>query len=215
MDETRFRRISAAVEGSVDAVVARRLIMEVGGIPGPVYGEKGKLFLRDKLMAYNQAARLSPWLIMVDLDHDEQCAAALRRSWVPHQAPWMCFRVAVRQVESWLLADRECLSAFLRVAIAEVPLHPDTLDDPKRVLVKLARESSRRDIKEDMVPRSGSGRRVGPAYVSRLIEFISGPAPGWRPTVAARSSDSLNRSLQCLKRLIEEFPWSPHPHGSR
>lgn len=130
MDETRLKLISASVEGAVDAVVARRLITEAGGAPGPVYGEKGKSFLRDRLAAYNQAARLSPWLIMVDLDHDKRCAAALRTSWIPRQAPWMCFRVVVREVESWLLADRERLSAFLNVAIAEVPLQPDALVQP-------------------------------------------------------------------------------------
>jgi hypothetical protein len=36
-------------------------------------------------------------------------------------------------------------------------------------VVELARYSRRRDIREDMVPRPGSGRSVGAAYTSRLI----------------------------------------------
>jgi ribosomal protein L25 (general stress protein Ctc) len=38
--------IAAAVEGIVDEAVARRLIREAGGIPGPVYGKNGKQHLR-------------------------------------------------------------------------------------------------------------------------------------------------------------------------
>jgi hypothetical protein len=55
----------------------------------------------------------------------------------------------------------------------------------------------RLDIREDMLPRRGSGRPIGPAYTSRMIEFVEN---NWRPEVAARSSDSLRR---CLVRLRE------------
>jgi hypothetical protein len=63
--------------------------------------------------------------------------------------------------------------------------------------VDLAARSRRRAIREDMVPRSGSGRSVGQAYASRLIEFVDGY---WRPEMAANNSDSLRR---CCERLDE------------
>jgi hypothetical protein len=112
----------------------------------------------------------------------------------------MCFRVAVREIEAWLLADRERLAAFLGVKSARLPANPEEEPDPKRIIVELAQQSRRREIREDMAPRPGSGRQIGPAYSSRLIEFVSGSG-GWRPEVAARSSDSLRRCLSCLRKL--------------
>jgi hypothetical protein len=193
--------ITAAVEGNVDEAVVRRLIDHVGATPGPVYGRNGKDHLRRRIANYNQAARLSPWVVLVDLDHDAECAPPLRSAWLPSLSPFMCLRVAVRQVEAWLLADRERLAKFLSVSTSRIPHNPETIEHPKNTLVELARYSRRRDIREDMVPRPGSGRSVGPAYTARLIEFVISERKGWRPEVAARYSDSLNRSLRCLRRL--------------
>jgi hypothetical protein len=193
--------ITAAVEGNVDEAVVRRLIEHVGGTPGPVYGRNGKDHLRQRISNYNQAARLSPWVVLVDLDHDAECAPPLRSAWLPALLPYMCLRVAVRQVEAWLLADRERLAKFLSVSTSRIPHNPESVEHPKNTLVEIARYSRRRDIREDMVPRAGSGRSVGPAYTARLIEFVISERTGWRPEVAARYSDSLNRSLRCLRRL--------------
>jgi hypothetical protein len=199
--------ITAAVEGNVDEAVVRRLIEHVGGIPGPVYGRNGKDHLRQRIANYNQAARLSPWVVLVDLDHDAECAPPLRSAWLPALSPHMCLRVAVRQVEAWLLADRERLAKFLSVSASKIPHNPEAVEHPKNTLVELARYSRRRDIREDMVPRPGSGRSVGPAYTARLIEFVIGGERGWRPDVAARHSESLNRSLRCLVRIMKSSPW--------
>ena len=77
----------------------------------------------------------------------------------------------------------------------------ELLADPKLTLVNIARTSRRRDIRADMVPREGSGRAVGPAYTSRVIEYSQGP---WRPHVAARYSDSLARFCTRLIEVIEK-----------
>ena len=185
--------ISGAAEGPTDEAVLKRLLAEVGAVPGAVYGKNGKQRLKRDLRGYNHAARYAPWFVLVDLDQDAQCPSALREEWLPDPAPRMCFRVAVREVEAWLLADRERISAFLGVGTVKVPRDPETLEDPKRTLVDLARQSRRRDIREDMVPRPGSGRSVGPAYTSRMIEFAA-DAGRWRPEVAAENSRSLGRA---------------------
>jgi hypothetical protein len=155
----------------------------------------------DKLLSqlphYNQAARLSPWIVLVDLDRAAACAPAARSVWLAAPAPFMCFRIAVRAVESWLLADRESLSAFLRVAESHIPPNPEALDDPKEALVNVARRSRRRDIRNDMAPRPGSGLSIGPAYTSRLIEYAQS---GWRPAIAAQNADSL---LRLRNRITE------------
>ena len=148
--------ISSAVEGDLDHAVVRRLISHVGGEPGPVYGKAGKPFLRTRIGGYNNAARYGPWLVLVDLDNDADCAPLLRAVWLPQPASHMCFRVAVRAVEAWLIADAETLADFLGVSPGRVPADPESLPHPKGVMINLARRSRRRSIRQDMVPSDGS-----------------------------------------------------------
>jgi hypothetical protein len=196
--------ISVAVEGIVDEAVARRLLEHVGAELGRVYGKNGKQNLLKQLQGYNHAARHNPWLVMVDLDQDASCAPPFRARWLPSVSPMMCFRVAVREVEAWLLADREHLAQFLHVPIAQIPLASEELENPKQTLVNLARHSRVRAIQQDMVPRPASGRQIGPAYPSRLIEFVENREKGWRPDIAAESAESLRRCLECLSDLVDQ-----------
>ena len=152
---------------------------------------------------YNNAGRHRPWIVLVDLDQDADCAPNLCRSWIPQKSPKLCFRVAVRQVEAWLLSDRESIARFLSVPVSRVPTDPESQINPKQTMVNLAAASKRKTIREDMIPRPGSGRSVGPAYTSRLMEFIQSPAPHWRPKDAARNSESLRRCMRCLKELVQ------------
>jgi len=191
--------VTAAVEGDLDEAVVRRLIRFAGGQPGDVYGKSGKGALRGRINGYRHAARRSPWIVLVDLDQDAECAPAFRAMWDPDPVPGFCLRVAVRQVEAWLLADHQAVASFLAVAPSRVPPAPEQLIDAKRAMVDLARFSRRREIVSDVVPRPGSGRTVGRAYTSHLVEFVGA---GWRPEVAACRSDSLRRAIGCLERLV-------------
>jgi hypothetical protein len=190
------------VEGVVDEAVVKRLIVEAGGEIGPIYGKRGKSLLRQRVNGYNKAARHHPWIVPVDLNREADCPPPLKEIWLPNPGPFMCFRIAVREIESWLLADRERFATFFRVRLSDVPAEPELLDNPKEAVVELSRKSRNRDIRLDMVPRPGSGRKIGPAYVSRLIEFIYNTQRGWRPERAARSSDSLNRALTRIRELV-------------
>ena len=192
--------ISAAVEGIVDEAVVRKLIIEAGGDPGTIYGKNGKSFLRRNIQGYNNAARHMPWMVLVDLDNDAECAPPFCEEWIPYPAKYMCFRVVVKEVEAWLIADGESLASFLSVARCRVSTNPEQLSDPKTEMVNLARRSRRRDIQSDMVPREGSGRSVGPAYSSRLIEYVQ---TSWRPKVAIKQAQSLRRAIISLKQVIE------------
>ena len=190
--------ISGAVEGLVDEAVLRRLVEEAGATLGDVYGKMGKSHLRRRLHGYNQAAKFSPWVVLADLDQDANCAPPLRAVWLPDSAPHMCFRIAVREIESWLLADRKGIAHFLGVKILQIPASPETIEYPKRTLVGLARHSRRIEIRKDMVPGPRSRRRVGPAYSSQLIEFIRSK---WKPDIAEQTSESLRRCRESVSRL--------------
>jgi hypothetical protein len=192
---------SAAVEGDLDREVVCRIAEEVGIRDTMFYVCHGKAKLFKRVDAFNAAARHRPWILLVDLDREE-CPAVLRHQWIPHPSRWLCFRIAVREVESWLLADREQMAKFLGVASKHVPQNPDSLNDPKQVIVNLSRRSRQREIQEDMVPRAGSGRAEGPAYASRLIEFVH---QFWRPSIAEKHSESLLRCQRAIKQIFEEY----------
>jgi hypothetical protein len=191
--------IQGAVEGSTDEAVLRRLVDEIGCWQGAVYGKQGKQFLRTRVDAYNAAAQYSPWVMLVDLDAGHNCAPELRNEWLPKTAPNMCFSIVVRALEAWLLADPERFSDFFHVARRKIPLDVESLPQPKVTLVNLSGQSRRMEIRKDMVPRPGSGRLVGPAYTSRIVEFASDRDQGWRPSVAAQNAPSLNRCLNCMR----------------
>ena len=198
--------IYSAVEGEVDEAVVRHLLECLGGVVlGGVFGKKGKAAIRQKLNGLNRAAQnIPPWFVLIDLDRDYTCAPDLLREWLPRPSSFMCFRVAVRAVESWLLADREHIAQFLQVSEKKVPIHPENLNDPKQEIIKLAMQSRDHDIREDIVPRKGSKIKIGPLYNDRLREFVTHPKIGWRPEAAAKHSDSLKRCLQAIKRMKEK-----------
>lgn len=190
--------ITGAVEGDLDEVLLRRIMDFAGSTLGIVHGRKGKAFLLRSINGYNNAARHAPWIVLVDLDQDCDCAPPCARKWLANPSAGMCFRVAVRAAEAWLLADRERVAQLLGIRTTWVPRDPDRLDQPKRDLVDLARRSRRRAVREDIVPRDGSGRSVGPLYTARMIEFVQDETTGWRPNEALAASESLAR---CVRRL--------------
>ena len=193
--------ITAAVEGVLDEAIIQRLSEGVGVTISAVYGKKGKQNLLARLTAYNAAARYSPWIVLVDLDKDADCAPPFVAATLKTIAPFMCFRVAVRAVEAWLMADRERMAEFLRISRKRIPENPDATEDPKKEIVNLARRSRSTKIQEALVPREGSGVKVGSQYTAEIMRFINDKAKGWRPEVASRRSDSLMRCLRCMRRI--------------
>jgi hypothetical protein len=191
--------IEAAVEGEVDAAVVERLADHLRKSVSAIYGKNGKSLIKKRISNYNDAARFRPWLVLVDLDNEYFCAPDLVAHWLPSRASFMRFRVAVREIEAWLMADRERFASFLSVKSSLIPTNPESLPFPKQIVVNLARNSRRRVIREDMVPRPGSGRNIGPAYVSRLIEYIRDQKAGWRPDVAALQASSLKKCIRALR----------------
>lgn len=189
--------ISVAVEGLSDRGVVSAIVRTCGLSVTHLYGGHGKSALLKKLSGYNAAAEYSPWLVLVDLDDDGPCPGQKRSEWLPTPSRLMRFRIAVREAEAWLLADAEEIARFLGVSRALIPVQPEELSDPKETLVGLARRSSKRDIRDGLVPREGSGRSVGPTYASDISEFARSQ---WRPLVAVESAPSLER---CILRVNE------------
>jgi hypothetical protein len=129
-----------------------------------------------------------------------ECAPSLLREWLTVPVhPNLVFRVAVREVESWLIADRSGLARFLGIQVDLIPQDFDETSDPKRTLLNLAKMSRDRDLRRDVVPKEGSTSQQGPNYNARMSHFVE---KCWDPNVAAQHSASLARTLEALRRFI-------------
>jgi hypothetical protein len=139
--------------------------------------------------------------ILTDLD-SAVCASELIKSWVPMQAEQrempagFLFRIAVREVESWLIADRDVLAATLGIPKSNFSADPDSLEDPKAHLLGVIRAKGVRKIHRDMLP--GSNSRIGPEYNNVLCGFVK---DHWDPERAALRSAGLRRALEALKKV--------------
>lgn len=191
--------ITAAVEGPTDEAVLRKVINFAGPSVGQVHGRNGKPHLLRSLAGFNHAAQFSPWVVLIDLDQ-EACLLNAMQNWLPAPASLMCLRIAVRELEAWLLSDTERFSSFFSVSYDLIPTSPDTLDDPKQTLINLVRRSRRRAVREDIVPDPRLGQSIGPAYTTRLIEFLRDDE-GWRVEVAIERSPSLRRAVAAIQAL--------------
>lgn len=151
------------------------------------------------LSSYNAAAQRQPWFVLTDLDAGltGRCVGDFLAEHLPEPSAHMYCRLAVQQVEAWLLGDAESLAGFLSVANSAIPRTPDDCPNAKEAMVNVSRRSRRRTTREGMVPRSASGRSVGPEYAGMLIEYA---LYHWRVGQAAHRSPSLKR---CLSRLVE------------
>jgi hypothetical protein len=89
----------------------------IGFSVGSVYGRAGKQHLLRALAGYNNAVRFSPWIVILDLDRDYECAPEGLTTWLPQGAENMFCRVAVREIEAWLLADRDQVAAMLGISM--------------------------------------------------------------------------------------------------
>lgn len=90
---------------------------------------------------------------------------------VGEPAPAFVFCFTVRELESWLLADKKGLAGFLRVSRKIFPAAPELVEYPKQVLLSFACRSRSSRIRNG-VAREGK-ERPGPEYTSLLGEFVT------------------------------------------
>lgn len=197
-------RVMLAVEGETDIAVAQKML-EPSGLCGlRMLAGKGKDYLDGRIPGLNKTG--GSWLILRDLDRDGPCAPDLRRRLLKNEsmARKVNVRIAVRAIESWLLADHEGFAQEFAVSGGRLPKHPDRLDDPKGELVRICRGTRKPRIREAMVPRDGSRRKVGPGYGNSIIRFSRNR---WQPARAASRSPSLRRALESIRAMKAGNRW--------
>ncbi|NBJ14717.1 MAG: hypothetical protein FNP40_03920 [Dehalobacter sp. 4CP] len=190
-----------ATEDALSEAVAERLIEEENqGLSIAVrLGGRGNTYLRERLPSFTSIAKTSPLLLLTDLDR-EVCPATLLHSWRGKKIfpSGLLFRVVVREIEAWLLADRKGFSEFSGVPVHRITEHPESLDDPKTTLLNLVRTYGKRAVREALLPRRNSTARVGLMYNQSLCGFVR---ESWSPAKASEAADSLKRTIGRIHEL--------------
>lgn len=195
--------VALAGEGPTDLAVMRRLLseaqLEAGDVLWGAGRSTGKQGLLQRLQGYAAGALHGrAFFVMLDLDGDAPCPSALLAQLRAAAHPRLCLRVAVRAVESWLIADRDALAGHLAIDARRLEGDPEALADPKRRIVDACQHSRRAHIRKGLCPRPDSGRAEGPDYAEVLTAFA---CCAWSPERAAAASASLAQARQALGRL--------------
>lgn len=186
--------IDIAVEGRSEVIFLRTFLGSLGVEIRAVYGQKGIDHFKRQAAGFAVRGRYSPILLLADFcDIGSTCVVEAVQTLVPDPPPLAHVRLAVRELESWILASRSQVAQYFGVSAALVPLIPDAVEDPKRCLVNLARRSPYRRRRAMFVPIQGHSGVVGKDYLDGLSELLDGH---WDLDTARSNSPSLERFIQ-------------------
>jgi len=193
--------IQIATEDKICDAVAKRLIKEY--TPFKVMEDirlTGNSYLKNNLKNFYQLSLYTPVFLLTDLDR-KACPLKLIEEWhksvtipLSHN---LLFRVAVREIESWLLADNQGMQPLLQHKKPFIITNPDELPNPKEKLLRLALKSPKA-IREELVKQKGETVSQGIGYNTTLPQFVY---TSWCPKRASEHSESLRRACERLKQF--------------
>lgn len=191
------------VEDQLSRAVLLRLVDCLLGIRGeslielqPKQG--GYSSIKKKFGEYCDLAVHEYVFILIDLDRAE-CPPTLRKQWISEsqlREPLpnnMNLFIATTEIESWLLADKDNISAFLGVPKQKLPIDSE-ITDPKEHLLKCVSNYGNREAKRKLLPRKDE--RFGLGYNAHLRNFVE---ERWNFDAAAQGNPSLQRAVKRIK----------------
>lgn len=192
--------INLAVEDDLSEAVLKEILRQ-SQRPfsiGDCLKRRGYGYLKKIIPGINHAAKGSPYLVLTDLDTNE-CPLALITQWLSQpKHPNLIFRVAVKEVEAWLLADRQAFSQFLTISVDLIPDDLDSVSDPKQLLIELTKKSKKRYLRDAIIPAKNSTAKIGKDYNGQLIQFVN---QHWQAELAKAHSRSLERAVNAINNF--------------
>lgn len=192
------KNITIVVEDEVQLNIVKKLIKVSAPEVhiGRVLGMRGNSYIKNGINAFNEAAKIVPYVIITDLD-SYRCPTLLINDWFYiKKSPNLLFNIAVKEAEAWLLADRKSFATFFGIAEATIGRNPEAITDPKRHIVTITKKSQNRAIREGLLPQGTA--KVGKLYNTILGEYISS---SWNIFNAAQNSKSLSRLISKIKSI--------------
>ena len=111
--------------------------------------------------------------------------------------------IAVKEIESWVLADFEAFSQWSGIPRNKIPNNPDDENDIKQKLLNLVKKYANIQTKRDLLPsKDAKTSKVGIAYNSSLIYFVNNY---WSIDRAKLNSMSLNNVDLILTRYANSI----------
>lgn len=194
--------IALVVEDVLSLVLMEKVLAHTGRgytVLRPLV-ERGVGNIRKSVPKYLSASRALPHVVLADLDQTA-CAPQLREQWGVAALPKsMLFRVAVREAEAWVLADRVGFAGFAGIPANKISAAPEFLADPKQELINLVRRSRNKRLAAELVPTQGSAVSIGPLYNERMGQFVR---ESWDVDAAMAHSPSLARTFDRLQTFMK------------
>ena len=107
------RSVILAVEDKLSEAIATKILEGLGIDISQRLGLKGKGYLQSKAPNLNQTAKGFPVFMLTDQDVPSQCPPQLVQTWTKGERNIEFFlRVAVMEVESWVMADRKGFAGY-------------------------------------------------------------------------------------------------------
>ena len=177
---------------------------------GADYRKGGCGYLKSRLVGFNNAAKGMPYLVLTDLDR-QPCPTDLIEDWFgcelsdyhKRRNPNLLLLIAVREVEAWVLADREAFAAFLGIKADQIP-SPDLTADPKRLLIDLARKAKNRRIR-GASPSGRAASSPGAVQVGTASSvFLNARFQAWTGWIFAGHPRPKRRGVDGRHRLVND-----------
>jgi hypothetical protein len=190
--------INIAFEDVLSEAVINRLLSQLwpeAVVYKKFYG-RGSGYLRSHLQAFMNSSKSSPFFVLIDSDN-EGCAKKLLHSLIKKAPPSdFILRIAVHEIESWVLADFNNLIKALNIKSGRCPSNTDTIIQPKEYILNLVRKSASKSIRKSLLPTKVGAASQGPGYNSVMVQFVMDK---WNISNASLNSESLNRTVLCLQ----------------
>jgi len=183
--------ITIATEDALSEAVAEKILSQSNNGYNVVsrLGKRGFAYLKSKISKFNNAKGIN---FLVITDQDTGCPPQKIKDWLPDTVnPRLIFRIAVMEIEAWVMADCSAFASFFGISENKIPTPTDGIRNPKEHLIKLVSHSRNKNIRADIIPTKNSTARVGPAYNPRLIQFVR---EKWEVQAARKNSHSLDRA---------------------
>ena len=190
--------VSLVVEDILQEAVLRKLLhtyrKDINIVS--VSGNRGNTYIKENIRTFNAASQYLPYIVITDLDK-KLCAPQLIREWINFDIHKnMLFRVAEKEIDAWLLSDREAFATLMSIPVNKIPVNTQDIAEPKQYIINLARKSRKKNI-QDIVPKGIA--KQGPGYNIVLQKFVY---EQWDAEKAAQCNESLRKAIDRLKNFI-------------
>ena len=169
--------------------------------------------IKSKIPEFNELSKTHPVVLLIDLDNDD-CAPQLIEKLVKvEKNDDFIFNIAVDEAEAWLMADREGFASYFKIKTEDMPSAHQTRQGGRKALTEmnftykssmyltheLIKKSKKPEYVAQLTPKKGAVK--GPEYNGCMLPFIQNT---WDIDKARQNSDSLNRMIMRIERLINK-----------